>query len=163
MTEEQKPEASEPPTVSGLIAAGLSLPIVSKALHWYEREPRLHAAIIAVLYGGFGVSMLLQPLRWQRTPAYHTLFVVLPELVWGVIFTAVAVLLLVSALQFPKKYTLRFAGLMGALMLTTFWGVAFFVGWLTSNNITPVTWGSFAVNFYLLLRAARLLKKDIAT
>lgn len=128
---------------------------------WYTREARLYVVMVAVLYLGFGASMLLQPLRWQRTPAYHNLFVVLPETVWGVIFCAVAVVMMLGVFRFPRNRGLRLMSLGMAVALTLAWLLAFLIRWLTSDATTPETWGSFAVNLALLIQASRVLDGDV--
>ena len=53
--------------------------------------------VIAVAYGVFAVSLLFEPARWGRTPAYHNLLVIMPQAAWGVIFAVVAALLATGA------------------------------------------------------------------
>lgn len=115
--------------------------------------------VIGVVYLVYSASLLLQGLRWHRTPAYHNLLLIMPTGTWGVIFGASAVLLLISAYR-TRPHWLAYASITLAFMLTTCWDIAFIVRWVTNSATTPETWTSWAVFSYVLLRAGVLLDRE---
>jgi hypothetical protein len=118
--------------------------------------PRANMCVIAVAYAIFALSLLLQPSRWAATPAYRNLLAIMPQYGWGAVFAALAVLLAAAVWWFGRQW-LSVLALTAAFMVTTAWGGAFIVRWLTSANTTPETWVSWLVFDFLLLRAAALL------
>jgi hypothetical protein len=120
---------------------------------------RANMAVIAVAYGVFAVSLLAQPARWGLTPAYHDLLEIMPQDVWGVMFTVVSVLLAAGAYLHRRRgfRWLPVTALSAALAITTCWCAGFVVRWATSPDTTPETWVSWAIFDFILLRALALL------
>jgi hypothetical protein len=112
--------------------------------------------VIGVSYGIFALSLILQPARWGKTPAYHNLLIIMPAQAWGAAFAVVSVMLGVALWQWRRRWMSTLALSLG-LAITTTWCAAFIIRWLTSANTTPETWVSWAVFGFLLLRALLLL------
>lgn len=117
---------------------------------------RANMLVIGIGYAIYALSLLLQGSRWERTPAYRNLLLILPQWGWGAFFAAVAAMLL-AATALPGRRWLAVAALTAGLAITIPWTLAFIVRWATSTNTTPETWVSWATNAYLLTRAALLL------
>jgi hypothetical protein len=117
---------------------------------------RANMLVIAFAYGIYALSLLLQGQRWAKTPAYHDLLAVMPQAAWGACHAAASAALF-AAVVFRRERWLSVAALTVALVITVPWTLAFMVRWATSDSTTPVTWVSWAVNAYLLVRAAVLL------
>ncbi len=117
---------------------------------------RANMVVVAATYGILGLSLLLQPARWSATPAYRNLLALLPQRGWGIVFALIAVLL-AAAVWRPARRWLSVMALTAAFMITTTWGLAFVIRWLTSASTTPETWVSWAVFDYLVVRALVLL------
>lgn len=116
---------------------------------------RANSLVMAIIYGIYSLSLILQPLRWSSTPAYRNLLILMPQQAWGGIF-ATSSLLLGTALWRDHRQTFIVA-LIFAIVLTTFWDAAFVVRWATSGNTTPETWTSWFAFDFLLVRSLRLL------
>lgn len=116
---------------------------------------RANMLVIAIAYAIFAVSLLFQPARWSRTPAYHDLLVIMPQAAWGAVFAVVALLLAAAVWYHTRR--LSVAALSTALAVTTCWFAGFVVRWATSSATTPETWVSWAVFDFVLLRALTLL------
>ena len=117
---------------------------------------RSNMLVVGCGYGIYALSLLLQPLRWSRTPAYHVLLAIMPAAGWGICFGAVSASLLAAVFLFRLRW-LSVAALTAAGVITLAWALAFVVRWLTNGSTTPETWVSWAFNAYLLGRAAILL------
>lgn len=117
---------------------------------------RANMLVIAVAYAILAASLLLQGARWGKTPAYLNLLEIMPQQGWGAVFAVIAALLLAAVWRFRLRW-LSVTALTCAFMLTTAWGGAFVVRWLTSSSTTPETWVSWFVFDYLVIRAVALL------
>jgi drug/metabolite transporter (DMT)-like permease len=112
--------------------------------------------VIGAGYGVYALSLLLQPARWSRTPAYRNLLAVLPAHEWGICFAAVSAVLFAAVGLYGKRW-LSVTALTAAAAITVPWTLAFLVRWATNDATTPETWVSWGVNAYLIARAATLL------
>lgn len=117
---------------------------------------RSNMLVVGSGYAIYALSLLLQPLRWSRTPAYHDLLVIMPAAGWGAFFGAVSAALLAAVFLYRLRW-LSVTALTAAGVITLAWSLAFLVRWATNNSTTPETWVSWAFNAYLLGRAAILL------
>jgi hypothetical protein len=117
---------------------------------------RANMLVIGAGYGIYALSLLFQPLRWSRTPAYHNILAIMPAPWWGLCFAVTSALLFAAVAMYGKRW-LSVAALTAAGIITLAWTLAFIVRWATNNSTTPETWVSWAVNAYLLTRAAALL------
>jgi hypothetical protein len=119
----------------------------------------LHMLVMGLTYAIYSLSLLLQPLRWHRTPAYHNLLLIMPAQTWGALFGGSAVLLLASAYQ-RRVHWLAYTAILLSVTLTSAWDVAFIVRWATSSSTTPETWTSWAIFNYVLVRAGMLIESE---
>lgn len=117
---------------------------------------RANMLVIGAGYGIYALSLLLQPERWSRTPAYRNLLVILPASGWGLCFAGVSAALFAAVAAYRMRW-LSVTALTAAAIITLAWTFAFIVRWATNSSTTPETWVSWAVNAYLLVRAAILL------
>lgn len=117
---------------------------------------RANMLVLGTGYAIYALSLLLQGVRWYRTPAYHNLLAVMPASGWGICFAVVSVTLLAAVYWHGKRW-LPVTALTLAATITVPWTLAFVVRWATSDSTTPETWVSWATNAYLITRAAILL------
>lgn len=117
---------------------------------------RANMITIGTGYMVYALSLLLQPARWSRTPAYHNLLAVMPAPGWGACFAGVSAALFAAVAAYGRRW-LSVAALTAAGIITLAWTLAFVVRWATSDSTTPETWVSWAINAYLLARSAILL------
>jgi hypothetical protein len=126
-----------------------------------SRRPELPAlasgkttlGVMAAAFLVFGLSLVFQPHRWGATPAYGVLLQVFPARVWGGLFLASGTLMGASVWQFQRRWLLV-GCLTMAFAMVNGWLGAFVARYLTNGDTTPVTWVSWAVYDYLLLRVA---------
>jgi hypothetical protein len=114
--------------------------------------------VIGTAYAVYALSLLFQPARWSKTPAYHNLLAIMPAPAWGIVFAVIAAAM-AGAVAFPRRRWLAVIALTAALAITLPWTGAFVVRWATSDSTTPETWVSWAVNAFLIIRAAVLLEE----
>lgn len=109
--------------------------------------------VLSAVFTTFGLSLLFQPRRWGATPAYHDLLQLASAQAWGGAFLLSGALMSAACWQFQRRW-LIVASLTVAFILTNGWALAFVLRYLTSSDTTPVTWVSWGVYDYLLLRVA---------
>lgn len=126
---------------------------------WPAAVGRLDLAVMSAAYAIFGLSQITQSHRWQTTPAYRNLLLILPAPAWGSLFLVSGVSMGVAAWQFTRRWAV-IASLTLAVALTGGWGLAFVVRYLTSPNTTPETWVSWGIFGYLLLKVALSISGD---
>lgn len=117
---------------------------------------RANMLTIGLGYGIYALSLLLQGARWSRTPAYSNLLALMPATAWGACFAAVSAALFAAVAVYRLRW-LSVTALTAAGIITLAWTFAFVVRWATNDSTTPETWVSWAVNAYVLGRAAILL------
>ena len=117
---------------------------------------RSNMLVIGTGYGVYALSLLFQPTRWSRTPAYHNLLAIMPAPAWGLCFALTSAALFAAVAVYRMRW-LSVAALTAAGVITLAWTLAFLVRWATNDSTTPETWVSWAVNAYMLGRAAVLL------
>lgn len=118
--------------------------------------PRANMLVVGAGYAIYALSLIFQGIRWTRTPAYHNLLAVMPAAGWGGCFAVVAAAQFAAVALYSRRW-LSVTALTAAGVITVGWTLAFLVRWATSDSTTPETWVSWAVNCYLLARAAVLL------
>lgn len=117
---------------------------------------RANMLVVGAGYAIYALSLIFQGTRWTRTPAYRNLLAIMPAAGWGACFAAVAAALLAAVALYGRRW-LSVAALTAAGIITAGWTLAFVVRWWTNGSTTPETWVSWAVNCFLLARAAVLL------
>src|SRR5947209_7029496 len=88
-----------------------------------RRAPSL---IIAVAFALLGLSLVAQPDRWTRTPAYNVLFAFAAQQAWGTILMVIAVIL-TAAMWLTSNRTVALAAHFIAILFTGGWAIAFAV------------------------------------
>lgn len=129
------------------------------------RARNVPATVIATAYLLFGLGLLLQPSRWDRTPAYGILLDIFGQQVWGIVYLAVAVALAVST-WLTNNHLAVIASHIAAIALTTVWLTAFIIRWATDSATTcvnPVNWVVLlAVLVYSVLLSDRRRPEPLA-
>jgi hypothetical protein len=116
------------------------------------------ASIVATGYALLGLSLCLEPSKWDRTPAYAVLLDIAPQRTWGLVLLFLAVLLGTAMWVLPNR-VLSVAAHLVAIMFTASWMVAFTVRWATDPKqaTTPmngVMWAMTLGFLVISLRAA---------
>lgn len=132
------------------------MPALTRPLTRTLGAARSNMLVLACGYGIYALSLLLQGVRWSRTPAYRNLLAVMPASAWGICFAVVSAALF-SGVRWHGARWPSVAALTAAAAITVPWTLAFVVRWATSDSTTPETWVSWATNAYLIARAAILL------
>jgi hypothetical protein len=106
---------------------------------------RAPSAIIGVAFALLGLSLVAEPDRWTRTPAYNVLFDFADQQVWGTILLAISATL-TSAMWLTRSRTVSLAAHFVAILFTAGWAIAFAVRYKTdsAHSTTPmnaVMWG----------------------
>ncbi len=114
---------------------------------------RLAVLAFALIGGG----LLLQPARFERTPAYGNLIRIAHAQTWGVTYLAVAALLVSWGIQRAPRWWGIFVHTIAA-MLTVGWLAAFVYRYFTDKSTTVVNVVSWTV--YLILVVESLFAID---
>ncbi len=136
------------------------------APRWQPRRPDWHPAVLmSIAYTAIGVTLILQPSRFAKTPSYGNLLMLLDQATWGVIYLAVAALLGLSLTALPRrrKWTAAVIAHTAAIALTATWLAAFVVRYLTDTGTTIVNVVSWSVFFALLVRSVLTLQDRMDT
>jgi hypothetical protein len=110
---------------------------------------------LVVIFFGFGLGLLLQPLRWTATPAYGNLLLVLSAASWGFCYLALGVVLCVTVFVHSQRWFYIGAHAL-AFMLLASWEAAFVVRWLTDPKTTIANVIAWAAYLALVARSATL-------
>jgi hypothetical protein len=110
---------------------------------------------LVVIFLGFGLGLLLQPLRWSATPAYGNLLLVLSATSWGFCYLFFGVALCATVFIHAQRWF--YIGVHAlAFMLLASWEAAFVVRCLTDPKTTianVIAWGTYMA---LVARSATL-------
>jgi hypothetical protein len=119
-----------------------------------------HGSIIATGYALLGLSLCLEPSKWDRTPAYAVLLDILPQQAWGLILLAIAAILGTAMWIFPGQLMSRTAHYI-AIMFTGGWMLAFLVRWATDpkHATTPMNAVMWAMALGLLVISLRAMER----
>jgi len=118
------------------------------------------AQVIAAAYLVIGGALLLQPTRFESTPAYANLIDIANQKVWGAAYVLCAVLLAVYVLMVSN----RFYGILAhtvTIIVTVIWLFAFIVRWWTDAGTTVVNIVSWAVFLFLAIRSGTLVDESL--
>lgn len=118
--------------------------------------------LIVVLYI-LGIDLVVQSIRWHRTPSYHNLLIIMSADAWGVIYCIVAVILTLGTVLFQRHRMVYNISHTLVLMLLTLWEAAFIIRWLTDGATTIVNVVSWGVYIYLAIRSALLWRDSVGT
>lgn len=112
--------------------------------------------VVGIAFLALAFGLLVQPLRFERTPAYANLLSVLPQSIWGILYLVVAAVIGASVLLWRHRvfsvvaHTLTFS-LVGA------WLAGFVVRYVTDDATTIVNVVSWSVLLYLTVLSAMKL------
>lgn len=125
------------------------------------RDVYLHpdTFIMVIAYLVIGITLILQPRRYDSTPAYGLLLDIFPQAVWGGIYLAAAAGLAVALIR-PNIRALLVIVHTIAIALTASWLGAFVIRYISDNGTTAVNCVSWSVFLTLLIRSALLLDES---
>lgn len=122
-------------------------------------EPHAHMAVMAGVFFAIGITLWLQPSRYDHTPSYANLLDIARQHTWSVVYLAAAVLK-VACIVMPQRRVLATVSHTVAFILVATWLGAFVIRWVTDPGTTVVNVCSWSAYLYLVLRSA--LKLDTA-
>jgi hypothetical protein len=108
---------------------------------------------IGLAYAAIGLCLVLQSSRFERTPSYYNLLVILSAQVWGGIYLVCACTLLGWAIVKPKHEGWAIAAHTLPITLSFCWLAAFIVRYVTDDSTTIVNVVSWSVFFIMLVRS----------
>lgn len=116
--------------------------------------------LISLLYLAIGLTLWLQPHRYDNTPSYGILLQVLSARTWGFLYIGVALLMIGYVTRFRS---LRYAILAHVAItgLTGFWLAAFVVRYVSDSGTTIVNVASWSTYLIIIIRSAFMI--DLAT
>lgn len=109
--------------------------------------------IVIISYAAIGVTLILQPERYDATPSYGLLLDMLDQKIWGIVYLLAAATLGLSLWR-RRRRTLLIVAHTFAIALTTVWLGAFVIRYLTDSGTTIVNVASWGVYLALLVRSA---------
>lgn len=116
--------------------------------------------LISVVYLAIGSTLWLQPHRFDNTPSYGILLQVLSSRTWGMLYLAVALLMLGYVTWF-RNMRYAIASHAAISCLTLFWLTAFIIRYISDNGTTIVNVASWATYLVIIIRSAFMI--DLAT
>lgn len=122
-------------------------------------RPAVAYAITIVLLV-FGVALLAQSNRWEKTPAYGNLLRILPADAWGFVYLGAALLMIVALVFWEHRLT-AIIGHMVAFGVLVFWEGGFIIRYLTDSATTVVNVVSWAVYLFLVVSSAREIDRPV--
>ena len=126
---------------------------------WVGRVAAMPLFVVLAAFAAFGVDLFVQPERWDNTPSYANLLDIFDQQIWGSIYLAVAVVMVVSIAK-PNIRTLAVVAHTMAAALILAWLLAFIIRWLNNSGTTIVNPVMWSVLLYLIVHS--LLKLDNA-
>ena len=117
----------------------------------------LQTLAVASILTVFGIALIFQSGRWQRTPAYGNLLQIFPAHVWGIIHLVIAALIFLGLMIRVRIFSI-FAHTFAFVLLAT-WAGAFVIRYLTDANTTIVNVVSWAVYLFLLVWSGKLIDR----
>jgi hypothetical protein len=121
--------------------------------------PRFLIGVVTIAYLAIGVTLIVQPARYDNTPSYGLLLELLSQTAWGVIYLVVASSLgagIVCA-RWRRGRLVAVVSHTAAIALTSVWTAAFIVRWFTDSGTTIVNVVSWSVYLALLARSVSQL------
>jgi uncharacterized membrane protein YgcG len=124
-------------------------------------EPRAHMIWTMGVFLAIGVTLILQPGRYENTPSYANLLEMMNHSAWGGIYIGAAGLKAVSLWVFRTSKSLFIATHTVSIVLVLVWLVAFVIRYVTDGGTTivnPVSWSTF---LYLVVRSSTMLNAQL--
>lgn len=104
-------------------------------------------SVLTFAYGFYAVDLLLQPDRWDRTPAYGILLDLAPPWAWGIAY-AVAAFGMGSYVAEWRNRRWAIITHTYAIALTLAWLAVFVIRWVTDGATTavnPINWSVLVI------------------
>lgn len=119
-------------------------------------QPRFLIVVMTCAYLAIGVTLIVQPYRYDNTPSYAVLLQIADQGAWGTAYLVIAAGIGASAVSTGRRYSrwLAVTSHTAAIALTGAWLAAFVVRWLTDDGTTIVNIVSWSVYLALLIRSA---------
>lgn len=116
-------------------------------------EPSSHMIVMGTVFLAIGLTLVLQPHRYDNTPSYANLLNVANQNVWGALYLLASVMKFVSVLKSHWRGFIIVAHTV-SITLLSIWLVAFIVRYATDTGTTIVNVCSWSVFLYLVVRNA---------
>lgn len=113
----------------------------------------LSGVIVAVGYLALGVTMILQPYRWEHTPSYANLIHIASLNVWGTLYVVAAVLFIAYLAGYKREWYAIIIHTF-AFVLTIVWLTAFVVRYATDTGTTIANVVAWATYLVLIVKSA---------
>jgi hypothetical protein len=111
-----------------------------------------HRNNIRVMLGAFlfiGITLIIQPDKYDKTPSYGLLLQIFDQLTWGIIYLVAFALLSLSRFDFGRwSITVSTIAHTFAIALTASWLLAFIIRYISDDATTivnVVSWGVFTI------------------
>jgi hypothetical protein len=102
-----------------------------------------------------GLALIFQSGRWSHTPAYGNLLLILSADVWGCIYLAAALFMLIAL--FLEHRVLSKAAHTCAFIVFAVWEGAFIIRYLTDSSTTVANVVAWAAYLFITIRSAQLI------
>lgn len=113
---------------------------------------RTNVRIMIAAYLVIGLTLILQPNKYESTPSYGNLLEILPAWAWGVLYLAASFSLVFTRFKFANgNVIISTVSHTYVSALTASWLVAFVIRYLTDSGTTIVNVVSWSVFLALLL------------
>lgn len=116
------------------------------------RAIALPFTVVGIAFTAVGLTLFLQPHRYDNTPSYANLLNVMNQAWWGLIYLVVAAFVF-AAVTFWRHRLLTVAAHTSAAALVLSWLAAFVYRWLTDDGTTIVNVVSWSILLFLVVRS----------
>lgn len=114
-------------------------------------EARSHLLWLTLAFFAIGITLILQPGRYDNTPAYANLLAVFNQAVWGALYIAGSASALIAFMLHRRKVLVAFMICVVFLDAVSWW-FAFDYRWVSDSGTTIVNAVNWAGYLYLLSR-----------
>lgn len=121
----------------------------------------LQGVAITFVLLALAAAMLLQPVRWYRTPAYGNLLHIANTYAWGSAYLIAGLLMLFAVFIVRRSVPLSIIAHTVTIALFLTWEAAFIIRWATDPSTTAVNVISWGVFVFLTIRSAILLQHPV--
>lgn len=111
-----------------------------------------HMIVMAAVFAAIGLTLWLQPHRYDNTPAYANLLEIARQRTWAAVYLAAAALKIAAIVR--RGRTLFVITHTVSITLVSIWLGAFVLRYLTDSGTTVVNVCSWSVYLYLVVRSA---------
>jgi hypothetical protein len=121
-------------------------------------KPQLRSPSAIVLTGillVFGLALVFQSGRWSRTPAYGNLLLIFSADVWGCIYLAASLVMIIALVL--KRRGLSKVAHTCAFIVFAVWEGAFIIRYLTDSATTVANVVAWAAYLFITIRSAQLI------